>query len=101
QTRLGIEVRHFAYPFGHLGQREIALAAEIGFDTATTTLSGNVFPENAADLRCLARRNFYEDPARFDPRLGARFAVQSALGCDLLVNAFRGRPRIVSRHLWS
>ncbi|MBL9136079.1 MAG: polysaccharide deacetylase family protein [Verrucomicrobiales bacterium] len=101
EARLGVPVRHFAYPFGHLGQREIALAEEIGFETATTTLSGNVFQENVADLRCLARRNFYEDPARFSPQLGARFALQSAMGCDLLVNAIRGRPRVVSRRLWS
>lgn len=100
EQRLGIRVRHFAYPFGHLGQREIRLARELNFDTATTTLSGNVFPVNTGELHCLPRRNFYEDPARHDLDLGARFAVQSALGCDLLVNAVRGRPRVITADLW-
>jgi peptidoglycan/xylan/chitin deacetylase (PgdA/CDA1 family) len=101
EDRLGIRVRHFAYPFGHLSQREIHLARDLEFDTATTTLSGNVFPENTGELLCLPRRNFYEDPAQHDPALGARFAVQSALGCDLLVNVLRGRPRVITRSLWA
>lgn len=40
ESKLGIEIHHFAYPFGsanEAGEREYTLAKEIGFKSATTT----------------------------------------------------------------
>jgi peptidoglycan/xylan/chitin deacetylase (PgdA/CDA1 family) len=101
ESELGISVRHFAYPFGLLGRREIELARAAGFHTATTTHSGNLFAGQTRTLHCLPRRNFYENPAAIDPRRAPRFVQNSVRGCDLMVNAVRGRPRRITEDLWS
>jgi peptidoglycan/xylan/chitin deacetylase (PgdA/CDA1 family) len=56
--RLGIPVRHFAYPVGDrssAGARDFALAREAGYLTAVTTRPGHVFPEHARHLHALPR----------------------------------------------
>jgi peptidoglycan/xylan/chitin deacetylase (PgdA/CDA1 family) len=55
------EVRHFAYPFGRredCGPREFAMVRELGFKTAVTTRSANLFPDHAAALTALPRLGF-------------------------------------------
>jgi peptidoglycan/xylan/chitin deacetylase (PgdA/CDA1 family) len=52
------EVRHLAYPFGSrstVGIRETQLAQEVGFKTAVTTRTGNIFKEHADLLFALPR----------------------------------------------
>mgnify|MGYP001275464003 CR=1 FL=1 len=52
EQETGRAVRHLAYPYGTpdtTGAREFALAAELGFRTAVTTLPGNLFARHAAD----------------------------------------------------
>ncbi len=59
QSALGVEVNHFAYPFGgsnSCGQREVDLAMRAGFRTAVTTRRGNIFPAHKSHLACLPRR---------------------------------------------
>ncbi len=56
--RLGVEARHFAYPYGaakDCGPRDFAITAELGFQTATTTRKGNIFPAHGNHLTCLPR----------------------------------------------
>lgn len=58
ERQLGVPVRHFAYPYGkaeQAGLREIALAREAGFASATTTRKANVFGEHRAHLHALPR----------------------------------------------
>ena len=57
KSQLGIEVRHFAYPFGghkEASKREYRLVADLGFDSAVTT---NLAPLNTGqlDLHALPR----------------------------------------------
>ena len=54
----GVEVEHFAFPFGSVneaGEREFELAGQLGFKTSTTTRCGNIFPEHAGHMNCLPR----------------------------------------------
>jgi peptidoglycan/xylan/chitin deacetylase (PgdA/CDA1 family) len=58
EDRLGAPVRHFAYPVGDAssaGQREYALASELGFATAVTTRPGHLHARHAAGLTALPR----------------------------------------------
>ncbi len=58
EARLGMPVRHFAYPVGDpgsAGPRDFALAREAGFETAVTTRPGHVFPGHADHLHALPR----------------------------------------------
>lgn len=58
EQRTGCSVTHFAYPFGlaaHAGEREFRLVEACGFDTATTTREGNLFPAHNEHLHCLPR----------------------------------------------
>ncbi len=58
ESRLGITVRHFAYPFGgraEAGAREILLARDAGFDTAVTTRHANLQREHRSHLHALPR----------------------------------------------
>ena len=57
QRELGRTIEHFAYPFGILGIREIRMAARLGFKTAVTTCSGNLFGIHRHQSHCLPRRN--------------------------------------------
>lgn len=55
---LGAEPRHFAYPYGYasaVGQREVDLAAEAGFDSAVTTRHGVLRSEHRNHLLALPR----------------------------------------------
>jgi peptidoglycan/xylan/chitin deacetylase (PgdA/CDA1 family) len=58
ERRLGLSVRHLAYPFGDssaVGVREFHLARLAGFATAITSQPGHVFPAHAAHLHALPR----------------------------------------------
>ena len=58
ESRLGIQVRHFAYPFGgraEVGARETILAADAGFTTAVTTRHANLQLEHRRHLHALPR----------------------------------------------
>jgi peptidoglycan/xylan/chitin deacetylase (PgdA/CDA1 family) len=58
EGRIGKKVEHFAYPFGgrgEAGKREFELVKKAGFKTATTTRTGNIFPEHKDHLECLPR----------------------------------------------
>ena len=56
--RLGIEVKHLAYPVGDpgsAGPREFRIAEAAGFATAVTTRPGHLFADHAAALTALPR----------------------------------------------
>ena len=58
QQRLGLPVRHFAFPYGRrgdCGEREAGLAREAGFATAATTRRGLVGAADQARLHALPR----------------------------------------------
>ncbi len=75
ERHTGSSVRHFAYPFGlaaHAGEREFRLVEACGFDTATTTREGNLFPAHNEHLYCLPRIEVtgrHQDVAFVDMRL--------------------------------
>lgn len=46
EDQLGREVRHFCYPYGRYAPREIALAREAGYLTATTVARSRARPED-------------------------------------------------------
>jgi peptidoglycan/xylan/chitin deacetylase (PgdA/CDA1 family) len=58
ESRIGLPVRHFAYPVGDpssAGAREFALAREAGFASAVTTRPGMVFAEHRDHALALPR----------------------------------------------
>jgi peptidoglycan/xylan/chitin deacetylase (PgdA/CDA1 family) len=58
EEKLGLRIRHFAYPVGDpssAGPREFALAKEAGFASAVTTRPGHLFAEHAEHLQALPR----------------------------------------------
>lgn len=58
RERLGAEIRHFAYPYGHagaVGEREVRLAAEAGYASAVTTRHGVLHPDHRDHLHGLPR----------------------------------------------
>ena len=58
ESRIGLPVTHFCYPFGsrkEAGVREFEIARNIGFKTATTTRWGNIFPKHFAHMNALPR----------------------------------------------
>ncbi|MBL8590485.1 MAG: polysaccharide deacetylase family protein [Methylobacteriaceae bacterium] len=74
--RLGRPVRHFAYPVGDptsAGEREFALARDIGFATAVTTRPGMLFPDHARRMSAL-------------PRVSVSGAWQSIACLDILLS---------------
>lgn len=55
---LGCPVKHLAFPYGkrdHVGPRELTIAKELGFATATTTRKGALFPIHAQHRHALPR----------------------------------------------
>jgi peptidoglycan/xylan/chitin deacetylase (PgdA/CDA1 family) len=58
ESRLGVEVSHFAYPYGRLheaGEREYAAVKGCGFKSGATGMKGNIFPAQASKLQSLPR----------------------------------------------
>jgi peptidoglycan/xylan/chitin deacetylase (PgdA/CDA1 family) len=58
EQELGVEVAHFAYPYGkpeQTGAREFSLARELGFRSATTTRKGALFAAHADYPHALPR----------------------------------------------
>ena len=79
---LGRPVRHFAYPVGDptsAGQREFALARELGFASAVTTRPGMIFPGHKHHTTALPRVSVngnWQDIGHFEVLLsGAPFAL--------------------------
>ncbi len=84
---LGRTPRHFAYPYGNaavVGEREIALAGELGFASAVTTRHGVLLPGHGRHLLALPRISVN---GRFQ-NLGRMGAMLSGLTTPL---ANRGR----------
>jgi peptidoglycan/xylan/chitin deacetylase (PgdA/CDA1 family) len=46
EARMGMEVRHFCYPLGSYGSKEIEILKETNYQTATTIKMANLFSEN-------------------------------------------------------
>ena len=64
ERQLGRKVAHFSYPFGDpgsAGEREFALAAELGFATAVTTRKGMVMAGGQSRLTALPRLSLNGD----------------------------------------
>jgi peptidoglycan/xylan/chitin deacetylase (PgdA/CDA1 family) len=60
EEKLGVRVSHLSYPYGtkkECSVREFQIARDLGFQTATTTRRGNVFPEHKDHLTALPRVN--------------------------------------------
>jgi len=58
KSRLGIKARHLAYPYGYkqvAGEREFDIASKLGFETATTTRHGVLYPEHKQHITALPR----------------------------------------------
>jgi peptidoglycan/xylan/chitin deacetylase (PgdA/CDA1 family) len=58
EARLGLHVRHFAYPVGDptsAGPRDFALARELGFASAVTTRPGMIFDQHKGHETALPR----------------------------------------------
>jgi len=58
KSRLGIEARHLAYPYGYhqvAGEREFDIASRLGFETATTTRHGVLYAEHKEHMTALPR----------------------------------------------
>ncbi len=80
ESELQRDVRHLAYPVGDpvaAGQREFAIAGELGFATAVTTRPGVLFPKHVNHLHALPRlsvNGLYQSITDFDVLLsGAAF----------------------------
>jgi len=80
EEKLGLPVRHIAYPVGDplaAGIREFAMAQDIGFETGLTTRPGVLFARHADHLQALPRlsvNGLYQSIADFDVLLsGAAF----------------------------
>ena len=85
---LDIPIEHFAYPYGACSRREVALVGQAGFETATTTRMGCLFPEHSDDLLALPRSE--GDGARMwlsfmhAQRHGVRRFIESRGGCPVV-----------------
>lgn len=58
ELEIGKKVAHFAYPFGgefDVSQRDLEIAASIGFKTSTLNQPGNIFKTNKSRQQALAR----------------------------------------------
>jgi peptidoglycan/xylan/chitin deacetylase (PgdA/CDA1 family) len=55
ESKINSEVKHFSYPFGVYGKREIELAKRSNFLTATTTKTANIFYNHIDHLLALPR----------------------------------------------
>ena len=68
KEKLGVEIEHFAYPFGTAdacGQREFRLVRELKFKTAVTTRFCNIFPAHKEHLASLPRKSLSNDVSEF------------------------------------
>lgn len=86
EDTLGVGISHFAYPFGgyqNCGPREFRLARELGFRTAVTTRSCNIFPVHKEHLMSLPRKSLSADDAGVETVRGRLY------GEDLSVRFWR------------
>lgn len=97
EQRLGIECRHFSYPYGSeiaAGPRDFKIASELGFETAVTTRKGMIQRSHANALTALPRLSLNGDFQ--DIRMvrvlmsGAPFALLDA--ARRIKGSFRGAP---------
>ncbi|MBU2534090.1 MAG: polysaccharide deacetylase family protein, partial [Alphaproteobacteria bacterium] len=82
EHQLGIDCRHFAYPYGDAasaGPREFAIARDLGLRTAVTTRKGMIFADAGARMTGLPRLSLngdYQDERVFKVLLsGAPFKM--------------------------
>lgn len=87
EAELGRPCRHFSYPYGceiSAGEREFALAAELGIMTAVTTRKGLLYRRDANAMTALPRLSLngdFQDNRYVKVLLsGAPFALMRALG---------------------
>lgn len=85
-TELRRPCRHFSYPYGcerSAGEREFAIAAELGLDTAVTTRKGLIHPSHIANMTALPRLSLngdFQEQRYVDVMLsGAPFALYNAV----------------------
>lgn len=78
--------RHFSYPYGcerSAGEREFAMTAELGLDTAVTTRKGLIYPGHIEHMTALPRVSLngdYQDQRYVEVMLsGAPFALYNAV----------------------
>jgi len=82
EERLGVEICHFAYPFGgynNCGSREFGLARESGFRTAVTTRSCNIFSAHKEHLMSLPRKVMSADDAGVESMRGRLYGEDLSL----------------------
>jgi peptidoglycan/xylan/chitin deacetylase (PgdA/CDA1 family) len=85
-AELGRPCRHFCYPYGceaSAGEREFALARELGIETAVTTRKGLLYPGHAENMTALPRLSLngdFQDRRYVEVMLsGAPFALLNAV----------------------
>ena len=76
ENQLGIECRHFAYPYGLLNERTSELVKKVGFKTACTTRSG--FNNTERDPLMLHRIEVYGDDSTWKLKQKIRFGMNDA-----------------------
>jgi peptidoglycan/xylan/chitin deacetylase (PgdA/CDA1 family) len=58
EYHIGRPTEHFSYPFGSrdmVSERDIRMAGGLGFKTAVTSMTGNIFSEHGKYIHCLPR----------------------------------------------
>jgi peptidoglycan/xylan/chitin deacetylase (PgdA/CDA1 family) len=86
EQAIGREVKHFAYPFGSCGQREVEIARSVGFRTSVTTERGTLFAEHLNHLQALPRETIWRRDTRSSLRCkvdGTYRAFRSRLGSPI------------------
>lgn len=85
-AEIGRPCRHFCYPYGceaSAGEREFALARELGIETAVTTRKGLLYPGHAEKMTALPRLSLngdFQDQRYVEVMLsGAPFAFLNAV----------------------
>lgn len=88
ESRLGISVNHFAYPYGSresVGEREIKITSRLGFLTSVTTRQALILKKHNEYLNALPRFNFIE----FNPGNNSFFKLIESGALQLIANKFR------------
>lgn len=87
EAEIGGKCRHFSYPYGceqSAGEREFALARELGMETAVTTRKGLVYSQHGDHITALPRFSLngdFQDPRFVKVMLsGMPFKLWNALG---------------------
>jgi peptidoglycan/xylan/chitin deacetylase (PgdA/CDA1 family) len=82
ERKLGVRISHFAYPFGgyeNCGAREFGLARGLGFTTAVTTRSSNIFSADKEHVMSLPRKSMRADDAGLEAVRGRLYGENLSL----------------------